>query len=214
MRYLIGALVLMLAACGHGGGSSAPEATGYTLLIADASALPVCSAANEGQLVYVKSLSQFQACSGGAWGVVTIAGAAGATGPSGAVGPSGAIGPAGKDGVGNKIGSSISCTGALQGTALAFIYNADQLDSGDVFINGSIYGNSYSINNSILYSSSQKGYLIAPVLIGYDADATPNGGFFQLSLDRSTLIVSINYKDPDGDQAWTMTPDKCVLNKY
>jgi len=172
-----------------------------SLLVADANGLPTCTPANQGQLAYVKASSQFQACDSGSWSTINIVGPTGATGPAGPAGTS-------------KIDSSIFCTGQLQNTSLWFVYEAVQMTSGDVFIDGNIRGNAYQISGVSYYSSQQVGYATASVRILYDVVGSQNAGFFSLSLNRSSLIVSIDYTDNDGNLNWTMTPDKCVSNRY
>ena len=43
-----------------------------TMLVADVAGLPSCQATNEGQLAFVKSANQFQACSSGTWATVSV----------------------------------------------------------------------------------------------------------------------------------------------
>lgn len=76
MRFI--ALITLLAvASGCGGGSEEGDAESATakhhsLYIADATALPECSAEAEGWLVYLKAESKFMACSSGVWEEVAI----------------------------------------------------------------------------------------------------------------------------------------------
>jgi hypothetical protein len=59
----------------------------------------------------------------------------------------------------------------------------------------------------------------APIQVTFDAQSPAKGGWWQLSLNRTTLVVTIEYTDVDlpdvGDKrSWIMTPDKCVANMY
>jgi hypothetical protein len=53
--------------------------------------------------------------------------------------------------------------------------------------------------------------------ITFDATMNANAGWWDVRLNRTTLVVTIDYNDTDvmgGKRSWTMTPDKCVVNKY
>lgn len=55
------------------------------------------------------------------------------------------------------------------------------------------------------------------MFITFDLLGAINGGWWQLSLNRTTLVVTIENNDidaPGGKNTWLMTPDKCVLNRY
>ncbi len=103
---------------------AADSQTPVSIYAVDASTLPACTAAAEGELAYVKTLSQFQACLSGAWQVVDVRGKDGASGKDGAVGAQGAVGVAGangKDGAAGVAGvdGAVGADGATgpQGTA-------------------------------------------------------------------------------------------------
>jgi hypothetical protein len=91
--------------------TQAPAATpaSYTMLLDSAANLPACAATNEGQLVYLKTEAQFQACSAGAWAVVEIKGE---KGDAGEAGVAGAAGEQGEAGAGMTLAAQYSCDGS------------------------------------------------------------------------------------------------------
>jgi hypothetical protein len=189
----------------------------YTMLLDSAVNLPACEATNEGQLVYLKTEAQFQACSAGAWAVVDIKGEKGDAGEAGAAGAAGEQGEAGEAGVDNHIVSSIGCNGILSGTSVSVSYSAALTAAGDVFVTGEVAGTTSQASSAKFYAASQTGAVLGAVIVVFDLSGSSNSGFWRLSLDRSTLVVSATYTDTDyagGGQTWTMTPDDCTVNEY
>lgn len=154
----------------------------------------------------------------GAMGAPGAAGPAGAAGPTGPAGPVGDAGPPGKDGTdGGKITGSIGCGGNLEGTSLWFSYTAVQFAAGAVFSSGAIKANDLQVSASAIFAPEQNGWDTAPVQMTLDSAGPVNAGWWRISLNRTTLVVTIDYNDLDvtgGKKTWTMTPDKCVVNKY
>lgn len=171
-------------------GDPAASRSKHSLLIEDAAALPPCDEAGENWLVYVKAESKFKTCAAGAWTDVDL------------------------KPFQNRIVGSIGCGGELEDTGVWFSYNAAQMASGDVFVNGSISEGSIEVGNTAYFSVQQNGFLTAPVLFNFDLSGDSNGGYFTISLDRASLKVTIRYKDSDGDKQWVQTPDTCVVNQY
>lgn len=136
----------------------------------------------------------------------------GPQGPAGPAGPAGPVGPAG-----NKITQSIFCGGPLQGTSLSCKYAVDIFNSGDIYASAAIYGAAFQIGDSVFYSKDQVGAATATVIFTYDPDQTANGGFWSISLDRTSLVTTAVLQDPDapsGQETWSMNPNKCVVNRY
>jgi len=55
------------------------------------------------------------------------------------------------------------------------------------------------------------------VIITLDAAGTANFGWWYVTLNRSTLVTTIEYNDNEvsgGKITWIQTPDKCVVNSY
>ena len=169
---------------------------------------------------------------GGPAGVAGPTGPTGPTGPAGVAGPTGPQGPMGSAGDAgmtstsadagaavdpSRITGSIYCGGSLQGTNIWFAYWAAQYANGNVFTSANISGPSNQASGALTYAPTQNGYTTAPVTMTYDSAGTANGGWWQLSLNRVSLVVTIDYHDTDVDgglMTWTMTPDKCVVNTY
>lgn len=86
-----------------------PSPSYHSMAVADAEALPPCTADADGWLVYVRATAELEACEAGAWTVVPMpkgekgdtgaVGAQGIAGAKGDTGETGATGAAGKDGV-------------------------------------------------------------------------------------------------------------------
>ena len=89
-----------------------------------------------------------------------------------------------------------------------------------VFAYGGIYGVAFQVGSSKFYDSSQNGASIAAVLFTYDVDSTANGGWWQISVNRSTSAATIVYKETglSGANAttWTLpsSSSNCVINSY
>jgi hypothetical protein len=123
----------------------------------------------------------------------------------------------GKNGIDNRIVSSIGCSGSLEGTALNFTYNAQLMASGDIHASASISDSILEVSGTVFFSSKQVGAATAPVMFTNDFASPANGGYWKLSLDRSSLVTTIEYNDINvagGKRSWTMVPSKCVVNTY
>lgn len=132
-------------------------------------------------------------------------GAAGPAGPAGAPGQTGAQGPAGSDGTDNRIVATINCDGQISGLAgaagtalngLWVEYNAALTASGDVYAAANVSAPSFQVGDSIYYAASQNGSATGSVIFTADF-ATSNYGWWNVSLNRSTLVVTAVYNDTD-----------------
>jgi hypothetical protein len=138
----------------------------------------------------------------------------GATGPTGPQGPAGGTVDAGDP---SRITGSITCTGSLSGQPYSFTYSVDQFANGNVFASGDIANSSIQASNAVMFSPNQTGYATAPVQVLFDAQAPADSGWWLLSLNRQSLVVTITYNDtdlPSGTMAWTMQPSQCTSNTY
>ena len=121
---------------------------------------------------------------------------------------------------GIKPSVSLYCGAALENTALYFTYTAMVFSDSSVYAHASIYGVAYEIGASKFYDSSQNGASTAAVIFTYDVDGTNNGGWWQISVNRSTSAATIVYKESglSGANAttWTLpsSSSNCVLNSY
>ena len=114
---------------------------------------------------------------------------------------------------------SLFCSALLENTALYFTYTAMVFSDSSVWAYGGIYGTGFQIGASTFYDSSQIGALTAAVLFKYDIDGSANGGYWKISVNRSTLAATIVYTDTDlsgGSATWTLpsSSNNCVLNSY
>ena len=116
--------------------------------------------------------------------------------------------------------ASLYCGAALENTTLYFTYTAMVFSDSSVYAHASIYGVAYEIGASKFYDSSQNGASTAAVIFTYDVDGTNNGGWWQISVNRSTSAATIVYKEANVSGAnattWTLpsSSSKCVLNSY
>jgi hypothetical protein len=113
--------------------------------------------------------------------------------------------------------ASIHCGGLLQNTTLLFSYDVYQFTSGNVFASAGVREGAIGASYANFYAPTQNGALTASVIVSLDEFAPADGGWWQLSLDRTTLVTSIVYNDVDvagGMVTWTMSPTACVVNRY
>jgi Collagen triple helix repeat (20 copies) len=153
----------------------------------------------------------------GAQGVAGPVGPTGAQGPMGipgAMGAQGASGPAGPAGAdGGVVAGSIGCVGPLADTSLSVNYQAVQLSGGAVFATASVISPDIQASGAQIFSATQNGYIDAPVVIFFDVQGAANSGWWRISLNRTTLVVTVIYNDSDlggsGTRTWTSSPSIC-----
>lgn len=213
MRFTALALGLLISACGseakHSGDSNkspapAPDAaaTRHSLMIADASALPICDATSEGWIVYVASDKVLEGCSAGAWAKLDLL--------------KGDKGDAGKDGAGDKIVSRFLCHDQLEAGA-HISYSASVMASGNVFASGEVSGTLYQIGASDFWAPQTPGADLGYISFVEDGVGSGNGAFWKVGLDRNTLILTAQYDDADltpNIKTYTSTADKCTKTAY
>jgi len=121
---------------------------------------------------------------------------------------------------GIKPAANLWCGAALSGTSLRFTYDAMLFSDGSVFVYGNIYASDQQIGGSTFYDSSQNGSSTAAINITADLLGTDNWGYWRISLNRSTLVVSIVNTDSDatgGSNTWTLSSyssNNCVLVSF
>ena len=120
---------------------------------------------------------------------------------------------------GIKPSVSLYCGAQLENTALYFTYTAMVFSDSSVFVYGGIYGIMAQYGASTFYDSSQNGASTAAVMFTYDVEPMSNGGYWRISVNRSTLAATIVYTDTDlsgGSATWTLpsSSNNCVLNSY
>jgi hypothetical protein len=199
MRRLSILLAVLISACGSHQKDEEPlkEASSPTptsFFVQTAAELPECNEGRKGSLAYAQATSQFLACDGASWSPVPVKG---------------------EDGTDNRVLDTIYCQGDLENTQLSFEYNAVKTAAGDVFARGSIRLTDMWVTNSAFYAANQDGAQSAAVLIGADVVGTANHGFWDIRVDRDSLITSITYTDDDvpGGDTWSMEPENCQISK-
>lgn len=223
-------LGLAVSACGaspkdnktSGQGSEptdSPESSSRrALMVADASQLPPCTAAEEGWIVYVKAESAIQACVSGAWEIAQVKGEKGEKGDAGEKGEKGDVGPEGGD---ETIASSIACSGtAATATVgdpnLKFLYEVKIMSGGSAFATASLLSASASYSNSDYYAESETGLNEAAVRVSYGGTAHD---YFTLALNRTTGVFYIRKFSFGGtlDGNYPITfqqSDKCMVTNF
>lgn len=208
MRFFIAAAAIAVIGCGSdpaklgagggdtGGNEAVTEAQqdDDVFYVQAGAELPPCD--RENKLIYVQAETTFKICAAGAWANIDLRG------------------PAGTD---NRIVKSIGCGGQLGDTVWWASYSVALMASGDVFVSGSVRNGVIEASSSRFYSGQQVGAETAATLVQFDGVGDATAGYWTLSLDRTTLVSSVVYKDADhakGGESWSMTPDKCTVNDY
>jgi hypothetical protein len=119
---------------------------------------------------------------------------------------------------------SIGCFGVINdsGFPLPSIYGVgytvDQFADGSVFITGYVNSLSSTASDSIFYAPAQTGWSTAPISFIFDVYELADGGTWDISLDRTSLVATIEYHDVDlvspGVLSWSWLPSQCVINSY
>lgn len=86
-----------------------------------------------------------------------------------------------------------------------------------LFASGEVKNFTLSSSGAKFYAPQQTGATTGSVIITLDAFGAATAGWWQLSLNRTTLVHTAQYNDlemPGGGKTYTMTPDKCVVNNF
>jgi hypothetical protein len=66
-----------------------------------------------------------------------------------------------------------------------------------------------------MFSPGQAGSLNGQLEFALDAYSPADGGWWLLTLDRTTMVVTLTYNDSDlggtGTAAWAWTPSQCTV---
>ena len=140
-------------------------------------------------------------------------------------GSDGAPGPAGNP-ISAKMTQSMNCSAVISGLAgaagaalngISVVYNVSVMNSGDVFAEAEIANATSQITGSTIYSNTQTGASQGPVLI-VDDFATPNGGYWTVSGNRTAGIFTAVYTDSTlGAQSpvtVTSNPSSCTVRNF
>lgn len=110
-------------------------------------------------------------------------------------------GAPGKDG--GRIVSSMFCEGTITGLAggasplngLQVEYNAVLTSSGDIYATANIIDQFAQVSGTAFYAAGEAGAASGAVLVTNDYHSTGNGGYWRVSLNRTTMVTSIVYTD-------------------
>lgn len=116
-------------------------------------------------------------------------------------GKDGAQGPAGQDG--GKVVATMNCLGIISGLSgassalngLEIKYNAVLTSSGDVYATASVADDFSQQSSTEFYAAGQAGANTADVEIIADYHSTADAGVWNVSLNRSTLVTTVQYDD-------------------
>ena len=122
-------------------------------------------------------------------------------------------GEPGTAGTDNRIKYTHLCSALLENTSFYYRYRVRQFVNEDIYIQGEIYGASYEVADSVMYSKLQNGWETAPLYINYDVAGSANFGYFKITLNRSTMVTTIVYTDSDvsgGSDTWSQPSSDCT----
>ncbi len=151
-----------------------------------------------------------------------VAGPQGEAGEDGSVGPQGEKGDPGEPGVATPsvgvIEADLYCGALFDNTNYSFDYWVTVMTDGTVFASAAINRRDFGVSGSRVYAPNENGALNASVTVRFDAAGDPNFGWWQVRLDRESLVIQIDYNDLDlvNDQTtWTLQPNEnnCVINQ-
>jgi hypothetical protein len=138
-------------------------------------------------------------------------------------------GPKGDPGApgGGRIISTINCGGTISGlvgaagaalNGLEIEYDAVLTAGGDVYSTARVIDDLTQTTSTHFYARGQAGANDASVLIVADYDSPSNGGFWEISLDRNTLITYVDYTDSslgvESPVNMSFTPSACTVQNW
>lgn len=114
-------------------------------------------------------------------------------------------GPKGDPGLpgGGRIVATHNCSGTISGLSsgaaalngLDVEYDAVLTAGGDIYATARIIDEFSQVSSTNFYAAGQAGATDAAVIVVGDYHSTANGGWWVVSLNRSTLVTSIEYTD-------------------
>ena len=180
---IVAIMICTLTSCSAGNGVTATPVTAtpvpwVSYSVAALSDLPTCAGDIVSRLYYVEATNSFSVCKTTGWVTLPIS---------------------------SRFVSGIVCLGAVSGvsgaagTALNGVnvyYKAVLTAAGDVMSTASVTPaiGSFQVSGTDFWASSQSGASTAPVFITADF-ATSNWGWWNISLNRSTLVTTAVYTD-------------------
>lgn len=118
-------------------------------------------------------------------------------------GKTGPQGPAGPAGTGGKVVATMNCLGIISGlgggasalNGLEIKYDAVLTNSGDVYASASVSDDIAQQSATQFYAAGQAGANTAEVEIVADYHSTGDAGLWNISLNRTTLVTTVQYDD-------------------
>lgn len=140
-------------------------------------------------------------------------------------GKDGAAGANGTNGTDNRFVAGILCMGTVTGltgasaalNGVGIVYRAVLTYVGDVLATAEVDNGSFQVSGTSFYSVQQNGASTASVVIVADV-STANGGFWDISLNRTTLVTTVVYTDSslaaDSPVTITFAANACTSQSY
>lgn len=130
----------------------------------------------------------------------------------------------------NHISSSINCGVTISqaaatakdltipATGIALSYKASLTNYGDIFVTGAIANGSNQIGRDAVYANGQAGSDTGWVRVADDRYNTSSFGYWQIELNRDTLILTATYTDSElpttGTRVFTFVASSCTKESY
>jgi len=137
----------------------------------------------------------------------------GANGKDGVDGLNGQDGVAGKDGA-NGTSTHISeyyrCSVFFGGIPLGLEYTQALFSSGDVMVTGAVLGSAVLGSDvetgAAVYQAGTLGAATGAIVLHHDYYGTASGGFWLLSLDRPSMVLTTRYEDSEYPGGFFTSP--------
>jgi hypothetical protein len=123
-----------------------------------------------------------------------------------------------------KVTATMNCSGVISGLSgasaalngLTVEYNAVLTSGGDVYATAMVADEWAQVSGTTFYAAGESGSQTAQVLINADFHSTADGAYWNISLNRSTLVTSITYTDPSLGSVVNMhfTSSACTVGNW
>jgi hypothetical protein len=113
-----------------------------------------------------------------------------------------------------RIIQTYRCSGQIETTGIYYEYQAQITNAGDVLVQAVIQDAYQGISSSVNYGSGQAGAKFGFVSVSFDLRGANGGGYWEVSLNRSTLVPVITYNDVEFNPAvdtFTIPASNCSV---
>lgn len=117
----------------------------------------------------------------------------------------------------DTIVSTTYCADTIPELHVLVDYGVVEFANGNVFANGSISDANGEASNAMYYSPAESGYDSAQIVALLDEVPPSDGGYWIVTMDRTTLVVTATYHDADidaGVMSWAFPAEHCTRNTY